>query len=311
MSSEASRWILVTGLPRSGTTFLGMVLSAGLRGDYIHEPFNPSCGIAEDLIRYPCLDAWARDKEHETARLRLAELMAFRAKFRLPRYPEDSSYRRAIRGLVGGRGQLNYRLAKINLFATHAVLKDPTAFLMADFLAKEGPMNPLVVLRHPLSWIGAWLRTGWAPELQILQDRHRFVASLTDGERSLLLNEGSLGVRLARFWRLAYGRLLRQAKAHGWTVVKLEDASSSPDRTFQALYTELGLPWGIAARRLVKRMTGGSGVDGEAGHLQDMRRASGQIFQARKDAVPAEWRRDVFAITHDLAGEYYPDSSYE
>lgn len=38
-------WIFVTGVIRSGTTFVGKILSLPLQVDYIHEPFNPLCGI--------------------------------------------------------------------------------------------------------------------------------------------------------------------------------------------------------------------------------------------------------------------------
>ncbi|NEQ55044.1 MAG: hypothetical protein F6K11_33795, partial [Leptolyngbya sp. SIO3F4] len=39
------KWIFVTGAIRSGTTFVGKILSLPLEVDYIHEPFNPQCGI--------------------------------------------------------------------------------------------------------------------------------------------------------------------------------------------------------------------------------------------------------------------------
>ena len=39
-------WCFVTGMPRSGTTFVASVLSAGPSVAYVHEPFNARCGIA-------------------------------------------------------------------------------------------------------------------------------------------------------------------------------------------------------------------------------------------------------------------------
>ena len=63
-------WIFVTGAPRSGTTFAGMQLSRPLAVDYIHEPFNPVCGLpgVETPYRYigpgsasaerTCVDNW-------------------------------------------------------------------------------------------------------------------------------------------------------------------------------------------------------------------------------------------------------------
>lgn len=49
--NNIKNWILVTGTVRSGTTFVGKVLSLPLEVDYIHEPFNPLCGM-------PGIDRW-------------------------------------------------------------------------------------------------------------------------------------------------------------------------------------------------------------------------------------------------------------
>jgi hypothetical protein len=43
--NRIENWIFVTGVIRSGTTFVGKVLSLPLSVDYIHEPFNPLCGM--------------------------------------------------------------------------------------------------------------------------------------------------------------------------------------------------------------------------------------------------------------------------
>jgi hypothetical protein len=42
---KIDNWIFVTGVPRSGTTFAGKILSLPLEVDYTHEPFNPRCGM--------------------------------------------------------------------------------------------------------------------------------------------------------------------------------------------------------------------------------------------------------------------------
>lgn len=57
-----SRWIYVTAVPRSGITFVGKVLSHNISVNYIHEPFNPDCGLPsidkEFLYVAPKDDDW-------------------------------------------------------------------------------------------------------------------------------------------------------------------------------------------------------------------------------------------------------------
>lgn len=50
---KINNWVFVTGLIRSGTTFVGMILSIPKEVDYIHEPFNPQCGIPDLSQWYP------------------------------------------------------------------------------------------------------------------------------------------------------------------------------------------------------------------------------------------------------------------
>lgn len=65
---KIKNWIFVTGLIRSGTTFVGTILSHPISFDYIHEPFNPQCGILgmEYKHRYirPTLDTIEMQKYH-------------------------------------------------------------------------------------------------------------------------------------------------------------------------------------------------------------------------------------------------------
>lgn len=89
------RWLLVTGMPRSGTTFAGRVLSAPLAVDYIHEPFNPDCGIVgvDQLLVHTRLGA-ANEPEVRRA---VDDLMHYRARLRTGHFARDSAVKGAVK----------------------------------------------------------------------------------------------------------------------------------------------------------------------------------------------------------------------
>ena len=103
--------VLVTGCPRSGTTFVGTVLAFPRSVDYFHEPLNPDCGLPGVVRRYIDLD----DPVHADAASQLEELLSYRPLLRGATYAPDRLPRRAAKRVVGGRGpaHLSVRRASI------------------------------------------------------------------------------------------------------------------------------------------------------------------------------------------------------
>jgi len=248
--------VLVTGLPRSGTSWVGRMLTASGRLVYVNEPLNPqrppgrSPGVLNASVthrfQYICPD-------NETP-----WLAAFSRTVAL-RYGWAAELRRNH-----GPGDLA-RMAKYGtaftlgrLLARRALLDDPFALLSAEWFAARLGCRVVVVVRDPVSFAGSWRRLGWRVDARELLDQplllrdHPYVADLAPfaGEHDVITTAAVL-------WRTAWRVTGTVAgRTAGIKVVRYEDLCAAPLDGFRDLYAWCGLPWtGRAVRRVTAACT--------------------------------------------------------
>jgi hypothetical protein len=146
-----NRPILVTGAPRSGTTWVGRMLASHARVAYVAEPFNPDqlAGVPADHFFHHVTD---RDAGRFVAYLE--RLLRFRA-VPLP-HRRRGLWHRATRAAVRALRLLRYRLG-----AYRPLMKDPIAFFSAEWLARTFGMDVVVLVRHPAALAGSLKRLDW------------------------------------------------------------------------------------------------------------------------------------------------------
>ncbi|WP_169948603.1 sulfotransferase [Microbispora sp. H11081] len=248
--------VLVTGLPRSGTSWVGRMLTASGRLVYVNEPLNPqrppgrSPGVLDASVTHrfqyicpddetPWLAAFSR-----TVALRYG----WAAEIRRNHGPGDLA-RMAKYGTAFTLGRL---------LARRALLDDPFALLSAEWFAARLGCRVVVVVRDPVSFAASWRRLGWRVDVRellgqpfLLRD-HPYVADLGRhiGERDVV-------TAAAVLWRAA--RRVTDTVARrtaGVRVVRYEDLCAAPVDGFRDLYDWCGLPWtGRAARRITAACT--------------------------------------------------------
>ena len=312
-SSAIRNWIFVTGMPRSGTTFVGKVLSFPLAVDYLHEPFNPSCGIPGLDQRYLYLRAHLESEQARTYQAAAAALLRYEVRLKPGLYSQDSPLKRAAKRVVGSRGGLYLNLAKWNPFHKAAVIKDPTGLFLTAFLAHHFGVKPVIVVRHPVSLAASWQRLGWQPALQVLSRQEALMEDYLADERDLLTRAWRDPVeKIAVFWRVAHKVLLQQAAAHpGWHVVRHETLSATPQPSFRELYDALALPWSARIEKRLERLTRTDNpAEARPGKVQDFRRNSTALFRLRRDALPLPQRQRIFDLVADVAAPYYTRDSF-
>jgi hypothetical protein len=307
---KIERWIFVTGAPRSGTTFAGQILSAPIEVDYIHEPFNPDCGIPGIDSRF----LYLRPGEPGPERYRdsIDRLFRYEAPLRTGYYPEDSRAKRAIKAVVGSRGPFYYRIARLNPFHTTAVIKDPIGCLLTGYLAERHGVHPVILVRHPVAVAASVKRLGWSPNIDFLREQPHLVEdhfrSEPPGEADLLTP-----VRAAawEWWALNQVLLAEAARHDDWIVVLHEELSREPLETFRRLYEELNLPWSDRIGRRVRRRTSSRNpAEASRGRTQDLARDSRSLFDLRVSMLSPEERTEVFEITRDVALGVYTEESF-
>lgn len=271
-TTRSNRPILVTGVPRSGTTWLARLLATApgtvLAG---REPMNPR---DRQYALGRTLDGWAR-LDSPTSRQRLALRSAYAGlnPWVYSRY---------------GRRQWAAPLPR-----SRTIVKDPFALLSLASVAEVTGAVPVLVYRHPGAVLVSYRRMGWEPDLEELQ---RVVVRLrgtheVDLADLPLPGETSPAEAMGRFWSTLHEiALLDAPRVADLTVVAHADLAAGGEAMGRLLLERLALAWGTATAAELAREGRGRATQGPApGTLHDLDRAPAAVAEAwREQLGPGE-----------------------
>lgn len=312
--------LLVTGLPRTGTSWTGKMLEASEEVVYVNEPLNPghppghSPGVLNASVTH---------------------------QFQYITNDNDAEWRRAFADTLGLRYQLGaelkrnrggYDLARAGRYLTaftagrlrgrRAMLDDPFALLSTAWLVKEMNCQAVVLVRDPVAVVGSWRSLGWNMHFHELLEqpelRRDHLGPYVARMRSLIGSPDWLA-RICLLWELAYDIVDRTfAPLPGVHVVRYESLVQAPMDGFHRLYADLGLTWSEASHRRVETATTGSASSGAAhswslagGLSRTAYRpmdagAALRSFQSRLSAAEIDRVRE---LTDAVAGRFYPPAN--
>ena len=300
---KSDRPILITGGPRSGTTFVGRVFESSNEIFEIYEPFNDEFTYNLDLP-----SRFFRITDEQTAQFkpRFDRMMSLADRRRrlalLPRGAVDRF--RSTKDLAG-----SLALKKLAqnpstfLSARRLSIKDPLAFYSSDWIAKHCNAAVIVMLRHPCGVISSFEKLGWDPETPSLVDT------------PLPLSEGLLDDDIAR-WRAnrddRIGALILQWKIFAqasldfhtkhpeWMFVLHRDVCNYPNEMFKLMFehAELDIDENVGAE--IEKLTEGQ-ISGNTNHTQhSLVRNSSLLSTAWKGELSAEVQERILKETEDL-----------
>ncbi|HEX4813035.1 MAG TPA: sulfotransferase [Nonomuraea sp.] len=242
--------VLVTGLPRSGTSWTGKMLAAGGDLVYVNEPLNPEhppgrCpGVLDAEVthrfQYICDDnaaGWL-PAFRDTVALRYG----WRAELRTNRSPYDLA--RLLRyGTAFTVGRLAGR---------RALLDDPFAVLSAGWFARRLGCRVIALVRDPVSLTASWRRLGWTVDFRDLLDQPLLVR---DHPRLRALDNAADPItKIATLWQATRTIL---ASTPGILLASYEGLAADPVPGFRHLYAHAGISWTpTAERRITRACTG-------------------------------------------------------
>ena len=241
--------IVVAGLPRSGTSWVGKALSFADGCTYFREPDNfDHVPGALASFRWTYLPADRRDGAFEQQLQR-----ALRGEERHPTVMSEDPGPILARLPPRLRYHLGSRFPALYLTQGRVLVKLIFSNLALGWIASAVPNARLVpVLRHPCGTYASWRRLGWSPEPQrLLLDERLMEDHLGPFERAIAEADG-YWERAGAEWGAVAVVLDRQAKAHpDWLVVQHEWLCQSPVERFADLYRALGLAPSTSAARFL------------------------------------------------------------
>lgn len=290
--------VLVTGLPRSGTSWVGKMLEASGELVYVNEPMNPahppgrSPGVldaeVEHYFHYICADneqRWRRAFA-DTLRLRYRPVHELRRNHR----PYDLA-RAAKYGMSFTQGRLTGR---------RALLDDPYALFSTPWLVDRMNVVAVVLVRAPEALAGSWRNLGWQVDTTELLDQPLLMRDYLEPVRDELRRAASSAdplASIAAMWNAAACAVASFAADRPDIVVRrYEDISTRPLAEFEALYDRLALRWSERARSAVSAAA--SGPDASGGFRWSVR---GGL--SRTAFRPMDSRRALQSYRHRLTGD--------
>ncbi len=315
--------ILVSGAHRSGTTWVGKMLTASQQAAYISEPLNVlhRPGVLRIPTKYwytyiceenendflPAIQEMLDFRYHAWS-----ELAALRSRKDLLRMGRD------------GREFLWGRLRRLR-----PLLKDPFALFSIPWFIQRLGCQVVVTVRHPAAFASSLKRLNWPFQFKDLLEQpllmrdwlepHReaiqLLLSLADEEKMAKANGVSPDIiaQGALLWRICYTVVENYRDLFPQIqVVRHEDLSLDPDSGYRNLYQVLGLDYSEQAQRTIL----------ESSSADNPKEISSQnAFATRLDsrANLNNWKRRLSAeeiarvrnLTEDLAARYYPDFTWE
>lgn len=245
-----SRPILVTGAHRSGTTWVGKMLSAGGGVAYISEPLNVlhRPGVMSQPVphwyTYIC-----PDNEHQY----------------LPAFKETLSYRYHLAAEIKSLRSLKDTLRMVRDWSSFQIgrirdqrplLKDPFAVFSAPWFADRLRCQVVVTVRHPAAVANSLKRLDWSFDFKDLASQPYLVRDWLEPYRSQMetISHDDVIGQSCLLWRMIYHVVSTyQGRFKEFQVVRHEDLALDPVKGYQKLYTSLGLQFNLAAQDRIKK----------------------------------------------------------
>jgi hypothetical protein len=295
--------VLVTGMPRSGTTWVGKTVASGAGLTYLAEPLN----IDHPGIISPRPDAWylyitdGISPSIEEALLDMAQL----------RYPRAGTLFHARSRRDAGRVIRDWGLVlKGRVLGQRALIKDPYASFSIPWFIERLACRPVVVMRNPFAIAASMKRLGWRiPTTHLLRQSRLMRDVLAPYGDALERDQatGSVVGQAALLWRMVYETTDRLRETLDLLVVRHEDIARDPSGGFQQIYDYLGLRYSDHGAFVVQRNS--SPTNPAHGSTHSIRRDSRATLDGSRAELTESERELVRQITAPGLARHYPDTA--
>ncbi len=296
------RPILVTGLHRSGTSWVGRSLTLSGELAYVSEPLNvhhrPGVMAAPVQHWYSYIT-----EQNETDFLpALEDTLALRYKIwkELASLRSPRDFLRMLRdSFIFLRGRLTRQ---------RVLLKDPFALFSATCFAERLDAQVVILLRHPAAFVSSLKRLNWSFDFSDLLVQPALMRDYLEPFRKEMESapEDLVG-QASLLWRIGAHALTQMKKQNPeFHIVQHEQLSKDPLAGFRSLYLNLGLPFTSKVERKILRATGANNPDEVSlNSIYSTKLDSAANLQNWKQRLSADEIERIRQLTEQAALPYY------
>ena len=309
-----NRPILITGGNRTGTTWVGRMISASSSIGYIREAFNTEVGLLKEYrvlgYEYQFLQT---ENDYKRIYEALLEILSF--KYSLSRLLRiDDALGPPFMEGIKPRTIHYFTMLKYRLEKRRPLLKDPIALFAAEWLAHHFNMQVIVLIRHPASYVASIKRLGW--RFNFTNFTHQ--KPLLNGYLKIFKDElyhppKDIISEAALIWKCFYHVVnLYRLKYPEWMYYRHEDLSTDANFWFKKIYNNLGIAYGPTENKTIEQHTSENNPSHPPNNsVHFLKRNSNALIGRWKQTLSKE---EIFRI-RDIVGEtasiFYSDQEWE
>jgi hypothetical protein len=308
--------LLVTGAPRSGTTWVGKMLALPGQFHYIHEPFNPDHPLKKEMFN-----------------IRMSRYMMYVTE-EMEDYEEK--YFKPIKKLIEGKCSFIEGLSSCRSLKDFArvyhkkkeyktyyklhippLIKDPIAIMSAGWLARTFDINVIVMIRHPAAVVASMKRLNWSFEPSnwalsqplLLRD---YLSPYEEELKEISKTNADIIDRIALLWKIIYFIVLKYKEEYpAWHYVRHEDLARDPLMEFEDLYRSLDLDFTDDARRKIDEYCSARNPTQASGTNRELKLFSSATISNWKKMLSVSEIERIKKRVKDVSRYYYTDSDWE
>jgi hypothetical protein len=305
LTTRDARPILVTGMPRSGTTWVGRILTSGGAVGYINEPFN--LARSPGSFRIP-VDHWYAYVSAENE-ARILPPLRQALDFEYPFWRELGRCRNRIDLLHTLRSWRGFARSR----RSRPLVKEPHAVFSLPWFAERLGSDVVVTVRHPAAVVSSWKRLEWSFDFTNLLEQpalmRDWLEPLRPEMQAALRSDTDLVHRVALLWHVIYAVVDRQReRVPRLFVCRQEDLSRDPIGEYGKLFDALGLAFSDDAVEAVRTSSSRDNPkETTVEHPHETRIDSRANLENWKERLSREEISRIRRLTEETAQLYYPN----
>jgi hypothetical protein len=297
------RPILLTGMPRSGTTWVARILTASGEVGHVNEPFN--LAVSPGTLRVPA-DHWYAyvTAQNEDRYLpALTRLLEFE-------YPLVRELRRC-RSRTDVLHTLKWWRDFVRSRGRRPLVKEPHAIFSSEWFAERLGSDVVVMIREPLAVVSSWKRLEWSFDFTNLLEQpalmRDWLAPFEAEMTAALSPDRDLVDRVALLWRVIHS-VAADERFPAVRLIRHEDLSRDPVHGYAQLYEALDLTFTDTVAKVVEASSS-SKNPGETSveRPHETRIDSRANLQNWRHRLSEDEIARIRAVTEETAALYYPE----
>ena len=252
----AKKPIFISGAHRSGSTWVGQMISLSKEVQYVHEPFNLMMDMRKTPVKH-----WFEYIDKATDPVQRQAVLQYLKDLD---HPDVAAFFKDEYRPKGLRGVPRAITKWTNHRQYRCLFKDPLALMSLPWIYRELNCDVVLTIRHPAAFVASLKVKDWqfpfdhllAQEelMQTYLEEYRTEMEQCANQQMPIVFQGSL------LWNILYGRVAQYRETYGdrWLFWRHEDLSRDPEGSFRAIYNALGLDYSSEIRQSVISSSDGS-----------------------------------------------------